>query len=54
MFALSSKGYAEIIANLERALVWIESMGVPAQTSRYAAYLRTLKKIDKRWREGAT
>ncbi len=42
-----------MIEDLEKALAWLSNLGVATEKTRYASYLRTLKLIDKRWREGA-
>lgn len=42
--------YSELIADLEKAMAWLDGLGISTGTKRHAGYLRTLKKIDKEWR----
>jgi hypothetical protein len=42
--------YSELLADLENALAWLESMAISTGTKRHATYLRTLKRVDKEWR----
>lgn len=50
MYRQSAVTYADLIADLEQALAWLESMGISTATKRHAMYLRTLRKIDREWR----
>jgi hypothetical protein len=54
MFQLTDVDYSALIAELEEAIAWIDGFGLPVGATRYGAYLRALKLVDKRWREGAT
>jgi hypothetical protein len=49
MYRESAVTYSELISDLEKALAWLEGMGISTRTKRHAQYLRTLNKIDKEW-----
>ncbi|MGH9366399.1 MAG: hypothetical protein ACRD3M_01835, partial [Thermoanaerobaculia bacterium] len=54
LFDISETGLADLIADLESAIAWVSSRGVRAQRSRYATYLRTIRQIEARRKQGAT
>lgn len=54
MFRLSTTGFETMISELEQAMEWLAGLSISTTRSRFAEYLRTLKRIDRRWREGAT
>jgi hypothetical protein len=51
VFQHSSVTYTETISDFEKAIAWLEGMGISTRTKRHAKYLRTLKTIDEEWQK---
>ena len=51
---MRSSSFESVITQLDSAIGWVASHDVRSRPSRYATYLETIQRIEKRWREGAT